>query len=58
MFDGDLIFALSMGSRTADLHRIGFAAAEMVAQAVIRGVMQAQTRGGIPSYAEVIRIRT
>jgi L-aminopeptidase/D-esterase-like protein len=58
MCDGELIFALSMGWRTADLHRIGFAAAEMVAPAVIRAVMQAQTRGGIPSYAEVIRVRT
>ena len=58
MFDGDLIFALSMGSQTADLHRVGFAAADMIAQAVIRAVTQAQTRGGIPSYAEVIRVRT
>jgi len=58
MFDGDLIFALSMGSHTADLHRVGFAAAEMVAQAVMRAVMQAQTRGGILSYAEVLRVST
>jgi L-aminopeptidase/D-esterase-like protein len=53
MFDGDLVFALSLGSQTADLHRIGFAAAEAVAEAVVRAVTQAQSRGGIPCYAEL-----
>jgi L-aminopeptidase/D-esterase-like protein len=53
MFDGDLVFALSVGSQTADLHRIGFAAADALAAAVIRAVTQAQSRGGIPCYAEV-----
>jgi L-aminopeptidase/D-esterase-like protein len=52
MFDGDLVFALSLGSQAADLHRVGFAAADLLAQAVIRAVTQAQSRGGIPCYAE------
>jgi L-aminopeptidase/D-esterase-like protein len=54
MFDGDLMFALSIGTQTADLHRVGFAAADTVAQAVVRAVTQAQSRGGIPTYAEII----
>jgi L-aminopeptidase/D-esterase-like protein len=54
MFDGDLVFALSVGTHAADLHRVGFAAADVVAQAVLRAVTQAQSRGGVPSYAEII----
>ena len=53
MFDGDLVFALSVGSQAAELHRIGFAAADALAAAVIRAVTQAQSRGGIPCYAGV-----
>lgn len=55
MFDGDLVFALSVGQLTTDLHRVGFAAADMVARAVIRGVTQAEERGGIPSYTDMAR---
>lgn len=53
MYDGDLVFALSRGSLTADLHRIGFAAADVLAEAVVRAVTKAQSRGGVPGYAEV-----
>jgi L-aminopeptidase/D-esterase-like protein len=53
MFDGDLVFALSLGSQAADLHRLGFAAADVLAEAVVRAVTQAKSRGGIPCYAEV-----
>lgn len=53
MYDGDLVFALSLGSQSADLQRLGLAAADMLAHAVIRAVTTAQSRGGIPGYAEV-----
>jgi L-aminopeptidase/D-esterase-like protein len=53
MFDGDLVFALSFGSQTADLHRVGFAAADLLAEAVVRAVTQATSRGGVPCYAEI-----
>ena len=53
MFDGDLVFALSLGLQTADLHRVGFAAADLLAQAVVRAVTRATSRGGIPCYAEI-----
>lgn len=53
MFDGDLVFAVSSGSQTADLHRVGLAATDLVTEAVLRAVMQASALGGIPSYREV-----
>ena len=53
MFDGDLVFALSLGTQAADLHRVGFAAADLLAQAVVRAVTQAKSCGGIPCYAEI-----
>jgi L-aminopeptidase/D-esterase-like protein len=53
MYDGDLVFALSLGSRTADLQRLGLAAADVLAEAVIRAVTTARSRGGVPGYAEV-----
>jgi len=53
MFDGDLVFALSLGSQRADLHRMGFAAADALAEAVVRAVTQAQSRGGVPCHAEI-----
>ncbi|MGH8058504.1 MAG: P1 family peptidase, partial [Candidatus Entotheonellia bacterium] len=55
MFDGDLVFALSVGQVTTDLQRVGFAAADMVGRAVIRGVTQAEERGGVPSYTDMAR---
>lgn len=54
MFDGDLVFALSVGAQTADLHRVGYVAADLIAEAVARAVTQACTLGGIPSYREVM----
>jgi L-aminopeptidase/D-esterase-like protein len=54
MFDGDVVFALSLGAQTADLHRVGYAAADRIAEAVGRAVTQACTLGGIPSYREVV----
>ena len=38
MYDGDIVFALSTGDREADVNVIGTVAAELVAQAVVRGV--------------------
>ena len=48
MFDGDIVFALSAGERPADLNTLGVAAAEAVAQAVLRAVRLAKTLGGVP----------
>ena len=48
MFDGDITFALSLGDRPGDINVLGVAAAEAVAQAILRAVKQAKTLGGIP----------
>lgn len=48
MFDGDVIFALSTGKRKADVTSVGAFAAEVMAQAVIRGVKMAGDAGSLP----------
>ena len=51
MFDGDVTFGLSIGEARADINTLGVAAAEAVAQAVVRAVMSAPTMGGLPGLA-------
>jgi L-aminopeptidase/D-esterase-like protein len=46
--DGDIVFALSLGSETADFTALGVAAADALAQAILRGVRRARTLGGVP----------
>ncbi len=48
MYDGDTTFALSLGNKTADINVLGVAAAEAVAQAILRAVKTAKTLGGVP----------
>ena len=56
-FDGDVLFALSCGpadaSRNlrADVNALGAAAADAVAAAILRGVSQAHSAGGLPGLA-------
>ncbi len=38
MYDGDIVFALSVGNRKADVNVVGEAAAEVVSQAIVRAV--------------------
>ncbi|HOK44567.1 MAG TPA: P1 family peptidase [Bryobacteraceae bacterium] len=51
MVDGDLVIALSLGDRRADLNALGIAAAEAVSEAILRAVRLAPTLGGIPGLA-------
>jgi L-aminopeptidase/D-esterase-like protein len=51
MFDGDIVFALSAGELSADMNAIGIAAAEAVAQAIVRSVTLAKSMGGVPGLA-------
>ncbi|MGA3042823.1 MAG: P1 family peptidase [Bryobacteraceae bacterium] len=53
MFDGDATFALSIGDGHADVNVLGVAAAEAVAQAVVRAVKNAPTMTGLPGLAGV-----
>jgi len=48
MLDGDVIFALSTGSRKADVTSVGAFAAEAMVQAIIRAVRMASPAGGLP----------
>ena len=54
-YDGDVIFALSLGLETsgprADVNVLGVAAAEAVARATVRGVTQAHSAGGVIGLA-------
>jgi L-aminopeptidase/D-esterase-like protein len=47
-FDGDITFALSAGKLRADINALGIAAAEAVAEAVLRAVRMANSLGGVP----------
>ena len=49
MFDGDTLFALATGEKRADVNAVGAFAAEVVAQAIVNGVMAAEAAGGLPA---------
>ncbi len=53
MFDGDTVFALSTGSLEADLSVAGFLAARAMEEAVLRGVRQAESLGGLKSCKDL-----
>jgi len=52
LLDGDTIFALATGEKSADVNLIGAYAAEVVAQAVIRAVQTARPAGGLPASTD------
>jgi L-aminopeptidase/D-esterase-like protein len=52
MFDGDIVIALSLGEREADVNSLGVAAAEAVARSIVRGVRLARGMGGVPGLAK------
>jgi L-aminopeptidase/D-esterase-like protein len=51
MSDGDITFALSLGTAQASIDSVGVAASEVLAMAVLRAVRAAKTAGGIPGLA-------
>lgn len=53
MYDGDTLFALSTGDKTADLSALGVAAAEAVAEAIVRAVERAASLHGIPAHRDI-----
>jgi L-aminopeptidase/D-esterase-like protein len=52
MLDGDTIFALSTGTKKADVSIIGSFAAEVMAQAILRAVKIAKPAGGLPGLSK------
>ena len=54
MLDGDVIFALATGKREpGDVTSVGAVAAEVLAEAIVRAVQQADSLGGIPAVRDV-----
>jgi L-aminopeptidase/D-esterase-like protein len=51
--DGDLVIALATGEVTADLNLVGLAAADVLAEAILRAVTQAESLGGVPALADL-----
>jgi L-aminopeptidase/D-esterase-like protein len=52
MADGDIAFALAVGGLRADISNLGVAAAEAVAQSILRAVRRAKPLGGVPGLAD------
>jgi L-aminopeptidase/D-esterase-like protein len=55
MVDGDTIFALSTGEKKVDVSLVGAFAAEVLAQAIVRGVLNAHAAGGLPAASDFAR---
>lgn len=53
MLDGDTLFALSIGGKHADVNLVGAYAAEVVSEAIVRAVENAESAGGIPSASDL-----
>ena len=51
MGDGDIVIAISLGNEPSNLNALGVAAADVVGQAIVRGVKTAKTLGGVPGLA-------
>jgi L-aminopeptidase/D-esterase-like protein len=52
VYDGDLIFAVSTGTHTADLTRLGVVAADLLAVSLCRAVRAARSLGGVPGLGD------
>jgi L-aminopeptidase/D-esterase-like protein len=55
MYDGDALFALSLGDKEAAISALGTAAAEVVTQAIVRAIQKAETLAGVPAAKDVNR---
>jgi L-aminopeptidase/D-esterase-like protein len=51
--DGDLVIALASGAAEADLNSLGLAAADVVAEAILRAVRKATALGGLPAWTDL-----
>jgi L-aminopeptidase/D-esterase-like protein len=54
MFDGDTVFALSLGDKAFDLTSLGAIAVEVLAKAVVRAVTQATGLCGVPARRDIV----
>jgi L-aminopeptidase/D-esterase-like protein len=51
--DGDALFVLSSGEKEANISFLGAAAAEVVAEAIIRAIRKAETLAGVPAAKDI-----
>ena len=51
--DGDLVIALATGAVEAELNAVGLAAADAVAEAIVRAVKNATSLRGLPAWADL-----
>ncbi len=56
-FDGDLVFALSMGTIEADVNRVGILGEFVVTEAIKRAVRKADGLGKLPAVRDVLKAR-
>ena len=52
-FDGDIVFALSLGQRMGEVNNVGALAEAVIVEAVKRAVMKADGFGIIPAYRDL-----
>ena len=52
-YDGDTVFALSMGDRASSPDAIGILAVELVAAAIRRAVREATSIAGVPALRDL-----
>lgn len=56
-FDGDLIFAISMGEKKGDVNTIGLLGEQALIESVQRAVTKANGLGVIPAYRDMIALK-
>ena len=55
LFDGDIVFAVSTGTATADLTRLGIVAADLLALCLGRAVRAARSLGSVPGLGNTVQ---
>lgn len=53
MYDGDVMFALSLGEKIGDVTMLGAVAAETVTEAITRAILEAETLAGVPAVRDL-----
>jgi len=53
--DGDTVFAVATGEMEADVDLIGTLSADVLAEAVVQAVKQAEAAGGLPAWRDLAR---
>lgn len=53
LVDGDTVFALSTGDKSADLMAAGTVAADLLSESILRAVRKATALGGVPAWRDL-----